>query len=167
MTLEIRRYDPADRDAVDAVVEAALRDANAYFEGVPALEDGDIVAEYVDAGGEFLVGSLDGEVVATAAFRPPNGVVAEQLPVDDRTAELKRMHVRPDHHREGIGAAIYEAIETRARERGYGRLVLSTTGRQTAAHAFYEERGFERVAGTTESVAETELSILVFEKGLD
>ncbi|WP_435115767.1 GNAT family N-acetyltransferase [Halolamina sp. C58] len=166
MTLSIRRFRPADRDAVDETVEAALRSADAYFEDVPALEDDDILAEYVDAGGEFLVGERDGEIVATGAFRPPTGVVTEFVEPAG-AAELKRMHVHPDHHREGIGQAMYDELERRARERGSERFVLSTTGRQTPAHAFYEANGFERVGATTAEVEGTTLDILVFEKSFD
>lgn len=166
MPLSIRRFRPADRDAVDQTVEAALRSADAYFENVPALEDGDIVAEYVDAGGEFLVGERDGEIVATGAFRPPKGVVTEFVDPGG-AAELKRMHVHPDHHREGIGQAMYDELEARARDRGYERFVLSTTGRQEPAHAFYEANDFERVGSTTADVAGATLEILVFETLLD
>lgn len=166
MSLSVRRFEPADRDAVDATIEAALRHADAYFEDVPELEDGDILAEYVDAGGEFLVGLLDGEIVATAAFRPPKGVVTEFTdPVG--AAELKRMHVHPDFHRQGIGQAMYDELEARARERGDGRFVLSTTGRQEPAHAFYAANGFERVGSTTADVGTTTLEILVFENSFD
>ncbi|GAB7093511.1 hypothetical protein JCM30237_06630 [Halolamina litorea] len=171
MHLTIRRFERVDRDAVDDVVESALRSADAYFEDVPALEDGDIIAEYVDAGGAFLVGERNdveaSEIVATAAFRPPTGVAAVFVDDDGSTAEVKRMHVHPDHHREGVGQRMYDELEARAREIGYDRLVLSTTGRQTAAHAFYESNGFGRIGSTTAAVADTTLSILVFEKSLD
>lgn len=166
VSLTIRRFEPADRDAVDATVEAALRSADAYFEDVPALEDGDILAEYVDAGGEFLVGVRDGETVATGAFRSPKGVATEFVDPEG-AAELKRMHVHPEHHREGIGQAMYDELEARAHERDYERFVLSTTGRQEPAHAFYEANGFERVGSTTVEVEETTLEILVFEKSFD
>ena len=166
MSLSIRRFRPADRDAVDETVEAALRSADAYFEDVPALEDGDILAEYVDAGGEFLVGERAGSIVATGAFRPPKGVVTAFVDPEG-AAELKRMHVHPDHHRKGIGQEIYDELEARARDRGYERFVLSTTGRQEPAHGFYEANGFDRAGSTTADAAGTTLDILVFEKRLD
>ncbi len=166
VSLSIRRFRPADRDAVDETVEAALRSADAYFEDVPELEDDDILAEYVDPGGEFLVGEDDGAILATGAFRPPKGVVSEFVDPEG-AAELKRMHVHPDHHREGIGQTMYDELEARAREHEYERFVLSTTGRQEPAHAFYEANGFERVGSTTADVAGAALDILVFEKSFD
>jgi GNAT superfamily N-acetyltransferase len=165
VSLSIRRFRPADRAVVDETVEAALRTADAYFEGVPELEDDDILAEYVDAGGEFLVGVHDGEIVATGAFRPPKGVVTE-FADPEGAAELKRMHVHPEHHRDGFGQAIYDELEARARDRDVERFLLSTTGRQEPAHAFYEANGFERVGSTTADVGATTLEILAFEKSL-
>lgn len=151
---------------MDDVVEAALRSADAYFEDAPALTDGDILSEYVDVGGEFLVGEVAGEIIATAAFRPPKGIVADLVDVDEAVAEVKRMHVHPDHHRRGFGRAMYEELESRARDRGFERLALSTSERQEPAHAFYAEHGFDHVATTTVDVDGVSLDILVFEKAL-
>ncbi|MEE6210436.1 GNAT family N-acetyltransferase [Salarchaeum sp. III] len=166
MSLRIRRYEPGDRDAADAVIEAALRHANAYFEDAPALVDGDRIAEYVDAGGEFLVGLLDGELVATAAFRPPKGIAADLATLDETTAEVKRMHVHPDHHRRGFGQAMYDELEARASEAGFTRLVLSTSARQEPAHAFYRQNGYETADRTSVEIDGGDLDILVFETDL-
>ncbi|WP_168219961.1 GNAT family N-acetyltransferase [Salarchaeum sp. JOR-1] len=166
MSLRIRRYEPGDRDAADAVIEAALRHANAYFEDAPALVDGDRIAEYVESGGEFLVGLLDGELVATAAFRPPKGVAADLVTVTEHTAEVKRMHVHPDHHRRGFGQAMYDELEARAADAGHARLALSTSARQEPAHAFYRQNGYEQTARTSVEIDGGDLGILVFEKSL-
>jgi len=166
VSLRIRRYEPDDREAADAVIEAALRHANAYFEDAPALVDGDRLAEYVEEGGEFLVGLLDGELVATTAFRPPKGVAADLATADDDTAEVKRMHVHPDHHRQGFGQAMYDELEARASDAGYDRLILSTSARQEPAHAFYRQNGYEQTGQTTVDIDDATLGILVFRKNL-
>ncbi|GAA0655774.1 GNAT family N-acetyltransferase [Salarchaeum japonicum] len=166
MALTIRRYEPGDREAADAVIEAALRHANAYFEDAPALVDDDRIAEYVESGGEFLVGVLNGDLVATAAFRPPKGVAADLATTDGDTAEVKRMHVHPEHHRRGFGQAMYDELEARARDAGYERFVLSTSARQEPAHAFYRQNGYEQTARTTVTIDGGDLGILVFEKPL-
>lgn len=166
MSLTIRRYARSDRDAVRDLMGAALRDADAYFPEAPALQDDDVLSEYVQSGGDFLVGERKGRVVATAAFRPPTGLVADRLDVAGRTAEVKRMHVHPDHQRQGVGQQMYDELEARARSAGYNPLFLATTGRQTVAHAFYEENGFEHVDATTEDVDGTTLEIRLFEKSL-
>ncbi|PSQ04345.1 hypothetical protein BRC97_11555 [Halobacteriales archaeon QS_6_71_20] len=65
--LTLRRWRPGDGAAVTAVFEAALRDAGALYPeaGSPAEEDP--LADYVDAGGEFLVGVVDDAAAADVA----------------------------------------------------------------------------------------------------
>lgn len=126
-------------------METALRDAGAFFEDAPG-DAADPTAEYLDAGGEFLVGEADGRVVATGAFRPVRGVATRHLDsFGDGTAELKRMHVSPAHQRRGYGRRILTDLRARARKQGYTELVLVTTGPQTAAQRFYEAAGFAEV----------------------
>src|SRR5690606_15076637 len=62
--------------------------------------------------------------------------------VEPRTAELKRMYVRPEARRSGTGAALLAALEDRARRLGANRLVLETGPRQHAALRLYERAGF-------------------------
>jgi ribosomal protein S18 acetylase RimI-like enzyme len=148
--LHIRRYDPADADAVWALHVRALSHAGAYDEEFAHL-DADLRAieeAYFDVGGAFLVGEYDGELVAMGGFQPVSaaGTLAEihaQLAHGDAAA-LRRMRVDPDHHRRGFGSAILEALEARARDRGFDSLTLDTTPVQEAAIAFYESHGYER-----------------------
>lgn len=144
-TLSLRRYRPADRERVLELHEAAMRDVGAYVEGVsdPDLED--IIASYLDLGGEFLVGTVDGEIVAMGAFRPAEGYIMEFLDSLSNPAELKRMRVAPDHQRQGYGRQVYAELERRARKRNFDEFVLDTMPVQTAARAFYESAGFEQV----------------------
>lgn len=62
--------------------------------------------------------------------------------IEPRTAELKRMYVRPEARRSGTGAALLTALEDRARALGANRLVLETGPRQHAALRLYEQAGF-------------------------
>jgi ribosomal protein S18 acetylase RimI-like enzyme len=143
--LTLRRYRPTDCDRVLAVHEAALRDEGVYVEGAPEPDLEDVQAAYRDAGGAFLVGELDGELVATGAFRPAGGYLSDFLEVTDDTAELKRMRVDPDHQGRGFGRQVYRELERRARTRGFSELVLDTMPSLTAARGLYESEGFERV----------------------
>ena len=143
--LRVRRYHPDDRDRVRALHVAALKHAGAYFGAGAADEDLDrIEATYLDSGGEFLVGEADDRVVAMGAFLPAAaGDVPDPFaPLPPASGLIKRMRVDPDCHREGYGQAIYDELEERARAAGIETLFLDTTGRQTAAQAFYEANGF-------------------------
>jgi len=134
--LSLRQYEPADAARVWTVHEAALRASPLPFvEDAPADEDiKQIAAAYLDDGGEFLVGEADGEIVATGGFQPR----------DSATVEMLRMRVHPDHQGQGYGAAVLAELETRAREQGASRAVLSTNALLTAAQRLYERRGYEQ-----------------------
>lgn len=144
-TLSLRRYRPADRERVLELHEAAMRDVGAYVEGVSEPDLEDILSSYLDAGGEFLVGTIDDEIVAMGAFRPAEGYITEFLDGLSNPAEIKRMRVDPDHQRQGYGRQVYAELERRARKGGFDELVLDTMPVQTAAQAFYESAGFEQV----------------------
>ncbi len=91
-----------------------------------------IEAVYLDSGGEFLVGELEGRIVAMGALKP----VAEGV------AAVKRMRVHPDFQRRGFGQQILSALETRARSLGVRRLVLDTSTLQLAAQTLYQKNGY-------------------------
>jgi len=171
----IRRYRREDREAVERVMEAALRDADAYVEDAPALSDGDILAEYVEAGGDFLVGTVGeeesptsggGDVVATAAFRPPAEHTAERADAGPRAAELKRMHVHPAYQRRGFATRLLSEVETRAAGAGFEELVLETTAKQDAAAAFYRGHGFELVGEASVPLNEETITLHYYRKPL-
>jgi ribosomal protein S18 acetylase RimI-like enzyme len=87
---------------------------------------------YFENGGEFLVGVLDGVVLAMGAFKR----------TDETRVEITRMRIHPDAQRRGYGQLILSALEARAREMGYATLHLETTVQQTAAQGLYERNGF-------------------------
>ncbi|WP_436925240.1 GNAT family N-acetyltransferase [Halosimplex amylolyticum] len=157
--LTIRRYDADDEEAVWTLHERALRDAGAYDEEYAHLDADlrNVESEYLDAGGEFLVGeversaTLDGErggmpgerdsdVVAMGALQPSTDVDHHES--DRDAAVVRRMRVDPGHQRRGHGSRILRELETCAADRGFEQLVLDTTPRQEAATALYESFGF-------------------------
>lgn len=164
--LTVRRYRSADDARVREVHEAALRDAGAYVEGVPEPDLEDVVGAYLEVGGEFLVGEVDGCVVASGAFGPADGPVTEHLDVSDGAAELKRMRVDQANHRRGYGRRIYDELERRAREHGFWTLVLDTMPELTAARRLYESEGFEVVHRERSEQAGEEFELLYYRKRL-
>ena len=130
----IRQYESADAERVWTVHELALRSSPLTFvEDAPADDDITAITErYLDAGGEFLVGRVDEEVVAIGGFQPR----------DDETVEIRRMRVHPDHQRHGYGTELLEALEERARERGVDRCTLDTSEHLTPGPSLYEKHGY-------------------------
>ena len=59
--------------------------------------------------------------------------------------EVKRLWVRPDLRRTGVGELLMDALEVRARKLGYRTLYLETGNGQPEALAFYPTHGWQRV----------------------
>lgn len=134
--LLIRRYETSDHDAVWTLHNRALAASGAHAGNGPWDDDlHDIAGVYLAAGGEFLVGVLDGRLVAMGALRRT---------APDR-AEIKRMRVDPAFQRRGFGRTILEALEHQAAVLGYRTLHLDTTTIQVAAQRLYLSQGYREV----------------------
>ena len=132
--LEVRRFQEADAAAIWELHRSA-RDDGQLTNG-PRDEDlRAIRAFYLDDGGEFLVGELEGRLVAMGALRHVTGQVAE----------LKRVGVHPAFRRRGFGRILVEQLEQRARELGYRKLRLDISVKQNAAQDLFLAEGYREV----------------------
>ncbi len=111
--------------------------------------------------GELLVdlaaryGSDEIEHPLPDELAPPDGIFFVVWRVDtpvgcggvrrhaDGVGEIKRMYTRPEARRSGVGRMLVRAIEARAREIGYARLVLETATEQPEAIELYHALGYE------------------------
>jgi putative acetyltransferase len=91
--------------------------------------------EFDGPGGLMLLARLDGEAVGCAGLRR----------LDERTAELKRMYVRPEARGRGIARELLAACERHAEALGYEQLWLETGTMQPEAVALYLSSGYEPV----------------------
>jgi len=76
-------------------------------------------------------------------YGPPTGSLF--LAVDDKTGEMKRLFVRPEARKKGVGRQLAQAILESARGRGYQRVVLDTTPHMKEAIDLYESLGFQKI----------------------
>ncbi len=95
----------------------------------------DIESRYIDGGGEFLVGTCEGKLIAMGAFRK----------ITDRCAEIKRMRVNSDYQRRGFGEAILVRLMGAATKLGYTEFCLDTMEQMTPARRLYEKHGFKEL----------------------
>jgi GNAT superfamily N-acetyltransferase len=131
--LHIRRYDPGDKRAVRRLHDDALNEVGAHL-GSGSWDDDldEIESVYLDSGGEFLVGVLNGEIVAMGAL----------MRTSTEKAELKRMRVRPGLQGCGYGQVLLDALHRRAAWLGFSTLRLDTTVQQLAAQRLYLKNGY-------------------------
>ena len=106
---------------------------------------------------------LDGDMRELDKFRPPHGqlLLAEQ---DGEIAglaclqkskpgigELKRMYVKPEYRRRGIGKSLVERLLEEARQFGYLSVRLDSARFMLAAHTMYRSLGFQDIEPYRES----------------
>jgi GNAT superfamily N-acetyltransferase len=134
--LHIRRYESGDKRAVRRLHDDALNEVGAHLGTGPWDEDlDDIEGVYLGSGGEFLVGILEGDVVAMGAIKRDSPDVAE----------VRRMRVRSDLQGRGYGQAMLDALHCRAAGLGYSTLHLDTTVQQRVARRLYLKNGYREV----------------------
>lgn len=150
----IREVDPQGAEALALLHEAAL-DARALY---PELHDPTSPGPGnapTPARGVYLLAWIDGVPLASGALRP----------LDEQTAELRRLYVLRTARRRGLARAMLAALESRARALGYLRLRLETGCRQQPAIALYEASGFVRIPPFGPYVDDP--TSVCFEKGLE
>jgi GNAT superfamily N-acetyltransferase len=134
--LKIRRYKPSDNDKVWELHLKGLAQ-NGIMAGRKdewAQDLNNIEKVYLE-GGDYLVGEIDREVVAMGALKK----------IDEGTAEIKRMRVEPLFQGRGYGQAILEALEKKAIELGYKKMILDTSERWIKAQSLYKKNGYIEV----------------------
>ena len=135
----MRSAGPDDPEAHELLAEFARASERLYgrvFESVAAPHETIESDGLVRPHGCMLV--IDG--VACAGLRR----------LDDQTAEVKRMYVRPEHRRQGHAGRLLAQLEDIARTLGYTRLRLDTGPLQPEAAALYAKSGYHAIDAYTE-----------------
>lgn len=131
-TVELRVVSPAEPDAVRLIGELDLDLAERYpgarIHGIDA-------AEFMAAGGCFVLACVEGVAAACGAIRPLEG----------ETAEVKRMFVSRPYRGRGLARRILGFLEDTARGRGIRVARLETGERQPEAIALYRSCGYAEI----------------------
>ena len=110
-------------EALDSYLASLYPSSSNHLAGIDSLK-----AEAV----RFLVARIDGQAAGCGALVPdPRGYV-----------ELKRMYVKPDVRRFGIGAAILRELEVLARKENHTCMRLETGVDQPEARALFTRAGY-------------------------
>lgn len=148
-TVDIVAY---DHPRATALVEELMADLSQRYGG--SGDGTPIDPRQFDApDGAFLVLVDDGRDVGCVALRlldateVPGGIDGDVMAGHTRVAELKRMFTRPEVRRTGAGRALLAALEERARELGFTRVVLETGTAQPEAIDLYTSSGYTPIPG--------------------
>ena len=91
--------------------------------------------EYFTDGTGFWLASIHQSIAGCIALRA--------LPQSEKSAEIKRLYVRPEYRKQGIAEALLKALEEYATEHGYSTLYLDTNDDLSAALRFYLSHGYQ------------------------
>lgn len=89
--------------------------------------------EYAAPKGAFILAEDQGQFVACIGVRQ----------FADEVGEIKRLYVAPAARGRGLGRVLVELVITRARQLGYGSLLLDTLPFMKEAQALYLSLGFQ------------------------
>ncbi|PUZ23895.1 carbonic anhydrase [Chitinophaga costaii] len=93
-------------------------------------------AGYASPTGALFIAKVDGKLAGSVAIRA----------FDNTTCEMKRLFVRDQYKKQGVGRALAEAALEEARVLGYKRIVLDTLAHMRPAIKLYTSLGFQPIA---------------------
>jgi putative acetyltransferase len=126
---------PLDHPDAVRLTTDAIAEIDRRHEGIPGSGAPPRPEEFEPPDGVFLVIYLDGEAVACG------GVCR----LDELTAEIRRMYVRPEQRGRGLSKVVLGELETFARSAGYRAIQLETGNKQTEALGLYRSVGYREV----------------------
>jgi GNAT superfamily N-acetyltransferase len=140
LVLEIRRVGYGQADALRLIEEVQQE----YVVRYGGRDDTPLEHAMFDPPtGSFFVAYLDGEPVASGAWRrhpvPAHGTT--------NSAEIKRMYVAPAARGHGLARRLLAHLEATAAAAGAEAMVLETGTRQPEAIALYLSSGYTPIAG--------------------
>lgn len=117
------------------------RELNVSFNVDEYLEDNIAQLEQFAAPCGLFIAKVDGQSIGCGGFRQNN----------QSTAEIKRMYVKPEYRRQGIGRALLQAILSEAIKLGYTKIRLDTAFFAKEAQKLYRSLGFQKIPPYPES----------------
>ncbi|WP_375470262.1 GNAT family N-acetyltransferase [uncultured Nostoc sp.] len=91
--------------------------------------------EFIPPSGRLLLGQSQAQIAGCACLRK----------IGEDVGEIKRMYVRPEFRRKGIGRSLLEAIINEAVYIGYSRIRLDSAPFAKEAQALYRIFGFQDI----------------------
>ncbi|MDZ8035749.1 GNAT family N-acetyltransferase [Nostoc sp. DedSLP04] len=104
--------------------------ANTFFEEYMTQ-----LHEFLPPSGRLLLGQYEQKIAGCACLRK----------IGEDIGEIKRMYVKPEFRRQGIGRSLLEVIINEAAYIGYSKIRLDSAPFAKEAHALYRVFGFQNI----------------------
>lgn len=147
----VRDATAADLPAISALYNALIPTTTVAWTDQPeTIEDREawFAARRGDGDATVVAEADDGRIIGYAAFGPFRD--NRKWP-GYRTTVEHTIHVDGDHHGQGVGRALLEALVERARAQGMHVMIGALDGANDASIRFHERLGFEVVARLPET----------------
>lgn len=130
-------------------IMSGTKPSDPYYEVVVNYVEHSLGQDLADIAGHYLTRKGSSFFVATADLGVESGrVVVGSIGIestsDDSVAELRRVSVKAECRRLGIGRLLMGHIEAWARAQGFAKLMLSTAATQVRARKFYHSLGYSQ-----------------------
>jgi GNAT superfamily N-acetyltransferase len=104
---------------------------------IAAILDRDMLdlGKFMPPSGRLLLGTVNYQTAGIACLKS----------LTDDCGEIKRMYVRPDARKIGLGGALLERILAEAAKIGYSRIRLDSARFMGDAHRLYRKLGFQEI----------------------
>jgi N-acetylglutamate synthase-like GNAT family acetyltransferase len=100
-----------------------------------------ILHQFAPPTGRLLLAESEGKIAGCAGLRK----------IEEDVDEVKRMYVRPEYRRRGIGRSLLQGIIHEACQIGYSKLRLDSAPFAKEAQALYYSVGFQKIEPYPES----------------
>lgn len=134
--LTIRQFQPQDKEAALQVNIKALTKLGIPEANITSQDIGNAQEEYFNKNGDFLVGEVDGQIVAIGGYKQK----------DKETANIRKMRTLPEYQGKGIGRKMLEALEESIRRHSdYKKIKVGTSTIMPNAIRLYTSMGYKEV----------------------
>ena len=136
----IKTFSTSQTKEVKELVLGVLNEQGFEFDPIKDFDLDNIDRYYLQSGGVFYAGLVDGAIIGTSAVRK----------IDDEICEIKRIYVRKEFRGRGFGKDLFLKALGFAGE-NYSMVTLKTDAKLTDAIGLYFKNGFA-VAGEEDGV---------------
>lgn len=159
--IQLRQFQPTDLSQVHRIFVEGMEaypdhnqrpeESQEYIEYSLNSDLADIHAVYMQAGGNFLVATSAAEEEVSDIV----GIVGLER-ISDVEGELRRLAIRSDYRRCGLGRLLVSHLEQWAQANKFCRVTLNTGVVMTEARRFYESLGYKETHRSIEQVGATD-----------
>ena len=110
--LVIRSCRAADKEHIKDLYKLASIHSEIGYRDGPWYTDLDDIEDFYFKGGDFLIGEINGEIVAMVGLQK----------ITDTEAHIRRMRVHPEYRRKGYAQQLLNELEMRAKQYGFTEL---------------------------------------------